>query len=160
VASSVDLGVSLAALAVMPVMPFPHRYVIALQGDSLVATPRTSVRIGPPPEFGGTDDVWSPEHMLIGATLSCLKTTFDAYARRDKLVVLQWRGTATGVLVKGREGPVFETIDLAVELVTNPGDEARAQTLLETAERQCIISRALAVPVRVTCSATSTPAAW
>jgi organic hydroperoxide reductase OsmC/OhrA len=139
----------------MPVMPFPHRYVTALQNESLVAAPRTPIQIGSPPQFGGTDDVWSPEQLLIGAALSCLKATFDAYARREKLIVLDWRGSGTGVLVKGKEGPVFDNIDLDVELVTNPGDEARAQTLLGTAERHCIISRALTAPVHVTCTVTS-----
>jgi organic hydroperoxide reductase OsmC/OhrA len=148
-------GVPLAVQMLMPVAPFPHRYTTELQADSLVAAPRAPIRVGSPPQFGGSDDVWSPEQLLVGAALSCLKATFDAYAKRDRLVVREWRGRGTGVLVKGSGGPVFETIDLHVELVTDEGDAARAESVLGIAERNCIVSRALSAAVHVTSSITS-----
>ena len=141
----------------MPIAPFPHRYSVTLDHDVLAAEPRATIRIGSPPEFGGDDAVWSPEHLLVSAALACLKTTFDAYARREQITVHAWRGTATGVLAKGQGGPVFTSIELAVELVIDPGDEARAQAVLGTAERSCIISRALSAPVHVTSKITAAP---
>lgn len=141
----------------MPIAPFPHRYAVTLDHDTLAAGPRPPVPVGPPPEFGGDDTVWGPEHLLVGAALACLKTTFDAYARRERIAVHAWRGTATGVLAKGREGPVFTTLELEVELVTDPGDEARARAVLDTAERSCIVSRALSAPVHVTSKITAAP---
>ena len=134
----------------MATAPFPHTYTTSLEGNVLLAGSRPPVLVGAPSQFGGSDDVWSPEQLLIAAALTCLKTTFDAFARRERVTVLGWRGTGTGVLVKGREGPVFESIELAVEIATEAGDEARAQSLLASAERHCIISRALAAPVHVT----------
>lgn len=141
----------------MPIAPFPHHYAVALDRDVLGAEPRAPIQIGTPTEFGGADDVWSPEHLLVGAALSCLKTTFDAYARREGIAVHAWRGRATGTLAKGQGGPVFTAIDLEVELVTSPGDEARAQALLGTAERSCIVSRALSAPVHLTSKVTAAP---
>lgn len=120
---------------------------------------RPPVLVGAPSQFGGSDDVWSPEQLLIAAALTCLKTTFDAFARREAITVLDWRGTATGVLVKGPEGPVFEHIELAVAMVTAAGDEARAQSVLASAERHCIISRAITAPVRVSSTVTAEPVA-
>jgi organic hydroperoxide reductase OsmC/OhrA len=134
----------------MPIAPFPHRYSVTLADDLVAADPRPPISVGTPPQFGGGDTVWSPEHLLVAAALSCLKTTFDAYARREQIAVHAWRGTGTAVLAKGREGPVFTSIDLDVEIVTDPGDEARAQAVLGTAERSCIVSRALSAPVHVT----------
>jgi organic hydroperoxide reductase OsmC/OhrA len=139
----------------MPIAPFPHRYSVTLDHDLLAAEPRAPISVGPPPQFGGVESVWGPEHLLVGAALSCLKTTFDAYARRERIPIHAWRGTATGVLAKGREGPVFTNIDLEVELVVDPGDEERTQALLATAERSCIISRALSAPVHVTSKVTA-----
>lgn len=141
----------------MPVAPFPHRYSVTLDHDTLTAAPRAPIPVGPPPQFGGVDTVWGPEHLLIGAALSCLKTTFDAYARRERIAIHAWRGTATGVLAKGREGPVFTSIDLEIELVTDPGGEARAEAVLAMAERSCIVSRALSAPVHVTSKITAAP---
>jgi organic hydroperoxide reductase OsmC/OhrA len=133
----------------MTIAPFPHRYSVMLDNEQLVSEPRTPIEVGAPPQFGGFDDVWSPEDLLVAAALTCLKTTFDAYMRKEGIAILDWKGVGTGVLVKGKEGPVFESIDLDVEIVVDSGEEGRVQELLAKAERQCIISRALTAPVRV-----------
>jgi organic hydroperoxide reductase OsmC/OhrA len=141
----------------MAIAPFPHSYSVTLSDDELAAHPRLPIHMGTPPEFGGTDDVWSPEHLLVAAVVSCLKTTFDAYARRERISVHAWRATAKGTLEKGRGGPVFTSIDLEVELETDRGDEARAVATLVTAERNCIVSRALSVPVHLETKVTAAP---
>ena len=134
----------------MTIAPFPHRYSVMLDNATLLAEPRMPIEVGTPPQFGGLDDVWSPEDLLVGAALTCLKTTFDAYMRREGIAVLDWRGVGTGVLVKGKEGPVFDSIDLDVEVVVAREEVARVEELLAQAERRCIISRALNAPVHVT----------
>lgn len=127
--------------------PFPHRYTVTLADGRLVAPPRAPIALGPPPQFGGTDDTWSPEDLLVGAVLECFWTTFLAFARRDKLEVLAWCGTATGVLDRGHPIPIFTSIDLAIDLSVAPPDVERARQLAETAERNCIVSNALKVPI-------------
>jgi organic hydroperoxide reductase OsmC/OhrA len=92
-------------------------------------------------------EVWSPEDLLVAATLECLWTTFEAYARHDKLDVHRWSGTGTATLEKGSPIPTFSSIKLQVEMDVAPGDEERAKKLLNTAESRCIISNALKVPV-------------
>jgi organic hydroperoxide reductase OsmC/OhrA len=133
----------------MSMAPFPHQYTVSFAAGELVAPPRAAIRAGAPPQFGGRDDVWSPEQLLLGAALLCLQTTFAAYAAHNSLGVYDWRATATGTLDKGTGGPVFTSIRLAVELETDAGDQARARELFATAERHCIISRALNVRVDV-----------
>lgn len=132
--------------------PFPHRYEVHLADRTLTAPPRAPIAAGPPPQFGGTDDVWSPEELLIGAVLECLWTTFEAYARRDKLEVRSWSGHAAGVLDRGGGVPAFTSITLTVDVIVPRGDEMRAKDLIATAEDRCIISRALRVPVVVEAS--------
>ena len=141
----------------MPIAPFPHTYAVSLENDSLAAATRPRIPCGPPPQFGGNDQVWSPEHLLLAATLSCLKTTFDAYARRERITVHDWHGRATGTLVKTANGPSFSAIDLEVDVVVAAGEEARAEATLAVAEHHCIISRALTAPVHVTAHAKSHP---
>jgi len=137
--------------------PFPHRYTVRLAGGLLSAPPRAPIAAGPPPQFGGTDDVWSPEELLVASALLCLETTFDAFARRERLEVVEWRGAATGVLDKSAQGPGFTAIQLTVELEVPPGSEAQARAVLEKAERSCIISRALKAPVTLEVSVRSQP---
>ena len=139
-------GAILASETGMPVAPFPHTYIVHLQDGALVTSPRDEIAIGPPPQFGGSERVWSPEDLLLGATLSCLQTTFAAYAKAAGLSICGFDGTARAQLVKGPAGPVFTSIELAVTLNVPAEDATRAEQVLRTAERNCIISRALAVP--------------
>lgn len=127
--------------------PFPHNYTVELEDRRLAAPPRTPIAVGAPPQFGGSAEVWSPEELLVGAALECLWTTFEAYARHDGLEVAAWRGTGSGILDKGPNGPVFTSITLAVEITVAPADIERARRILDTAEKHCIITNALRVAV-------------
>lgn len=129
------------------IAPFPHRYTVRLVDRQLVAPPRAPIAAGPPPQFGGSDGVWSPEELLVAATLECLWTTFEAYARHDALTIQSWSGTGVAVLEKGSPVPTFTSITLRVEMVVAESDMERARRLLQTAEQRCIISHALNVPV-------------
>jgi len=129
--------------------PFPHRYTVELAERLLTASPRPPISVGSPPQFGGTDQVWSPEELLVGATLECLWTTFEAYAAHDKLEFSGWRSSGVGVLDKGPTGPVFTSITLSVDMTVAAADVERAQRLLQTAEKHCIVSNALRVAVTV-----------
>jgi organic hydroperoxide reductase OsmC/OhrA len=129
--------------------PFPHRYTVQLAGGQLLAPPRAPIAAGAPPQFGGSDQVWSPEELLVAAALECLWTTFVAYAQHDGLEVREWSGSGVAVLDKGPAGPTFTSLALTVELAVPEGEEARARRVLATAESHCIISHALRVPVTV-----------
>ncbi len=131
------------------IAPFPHRYSVALANRQLSAPPRAPIAAGAPPQFGGSDSVWSPEELLVALALLCLSTTFDAFARREALAVRDWRGDATGVLDKGPTGPTFSAVDVRVEIVVGAGDEERCSRLVASAEKHCLISHALRCPVRV-----------
>lgn len=127
--------------------PFPHRYIVTLSNGKLLAPPREPIAVGPPPQFGGVDREWSPEELLVGATLECLWTTFEALARRHGLAVHAWSGTGTAILDRGSPIPIFTSITLSVELHVSAGDEARTRSVLERAEHGCIVANALKVPV-------------
>lgn len=130
--------------------PFPHRYEVELRDGQLVAQPRPPIVVGRPPQFDGSDRVWSPEDLLVGAVLGCLWTTFVAYAHARKLEVIHWSASGTANLDRGTRSPEFTSIDVVVELVVPAGDEERARQVLASAESHCIISNALDVPVHLT----------
>lgn len=135
--------------------PFPHRYSVRLSDKQLLAPPREPIALGPPPQFGGTDRAWSPEELLVGATLECLWTTFLAFAKRDGLEVAAWSGSGVAILDRGAPVPVFTSITLSVEMRVAAADEERARRMLEKAEKNCIISHALNVPVKLEMAVTT-----
>lgn len=131
------------------IAPFPHHYTVSLTDGHLIATPRAPIAAGPPPQFGGSDQVWSPEELLVAAALACLWTTFAAHARHDQLDVRSFAGSGLAVLEKGTQAapPAFSSIALTVDVTVPAGDEDRARRLLYTAEQRCIVSNALRPPV-------------
>ena len=46
-----------------------------------------TLEVAAPPEFEGREGVWTPEHLYVGAVLSCFMTTFLAIAENSKLEI-------------------------------------------------------------------------
>jgi peroxiredoxin-like protein len=99
---------------------------------------------GAPPEFQGAPGVWSPEHLLVAAVVTCFITTFQAIADFSKFKFDGLKVVGEGVLEKGEGGYKFTRIFLQPVLtIEREEDRERAQRLLEKAERSCLISRSL-----------------
>jgi len=133
---------------------FPHRYTATLSriGPSTAridASPRPALTGGPPPEFGGAAEPWSPEHLLVSSLGLCLYTTFEALARREQLALGGWRATVEGVLDKTAHGLAFTGFRMEVDLQVAAADVERARVVLERARSQCIVTNALRAPVEV-----------
>src|SRR5687767_3716180 len=67
--------------------PFPHRYQASIEfaprrAARVSAPPRPVILGGPPPEFDGHEEQWSPEHLLLSSAALCFTLTFDALAKR------------------------------------------------------------------------------
>src|SRR5688572_7931278 len=79
----------------------------------------------------------------------CMKTTFEAFARRKELEVLAYGSRAEGTLDKTAQGLAFTSIVVAVELVVDAADVTRAEEILRSAKDHCIVSNALKTPVQL-----------
>ena len=133
--------------------PFPHHYAVSLKnaatGATLAAPPRPAIAGGAPPEFGGSAEWWSPEHLLLSAASLCLMTTFQALAKRAELGVHGYSATVDGTLDKTKEGLVFTAISHKVKIVVGPGQIAKTQEVIASAKKHCIVSNSLKTPVTV-----------
>jgi len=110
---------------------------------------RAPISIGAPPEFQGTADVWSPEHLTVAAVNSCMMLTFVAIAANSKLPFDGYTSVATGTLekVEGR-GMVFTRITVRPRITLPAGsDRARVDRVLRMTEKNCYISNSLAAEV-------------
>ena len=128
---------------------FPQQYQIGLQWKSgregtLSSPPRPELLGGAPPEFGGSDKVWSPEHLLLSSASLCLMLTFIALAEKAKLKIHSYRCRAEGTLDKTEQGIAFTRIFLRVELRAH--EQQRAEAMLQTAKKYCVISNSLKAP--------------
>jgi peroxiredoxin-like protein len=102
-----------------------------------------------PPEFDGEPGYWTPEHLLVAALESCLMTTFLAVAEKSKLEVVSYRSSALAKLESVEGGGLAFTRILVRPIVKlhNEQDREKARRILDKAERNCLVTRALAVPV-------------
>lgn len=137
--------------------PFPHRYRvrvgIAPEGEvSLDSEGLAQLRSLPPPEFGGPGGYWSPETLLTAAVGNCVLLTFRAIARASRF---EWREASAeveGLLERVDGNSRFTRMDLRVRLVVPAGgDAARARTLMEKAEKGCLISNSLSAEKHLVC---------
>jgi peroxiredoxin-like protein len=110
-----------------------------------VATP---LSFSAPPQFGGTEGQWTPEHLLLASVASCYVATFTAIAEINHFQFEGLKVTCEAELIKVAGGMRFATITIRPRLTL--ADETKrdqAQLLLEKSKKACIISRSLAAEV-------------
>jgi organic hydroperoxide reductase OsmC/OhrA len=118
---------------------------------TLSAPQRPTVLIGAPPEFGGTDDVWAPEHLCVAAVNSCVMLTFIAIAANSKIALRRYSAAATGTLekVEGR-GFVITRVVVKPRITIGPDvDRTKLERVVKMAERNCFITNSLNAAVTV-----------
>jgi peroxiredoxin-like protein len=109
-----------------------------------------SMDIAPPPEFGGEAGKWTPEHLLVAASASCMMATFVAIAQISQLELESFQMMTQARLEKiPGEGYRFTEFTLAPEIGVAAKDVERAQRVLDKAEKSCLVNKALRATVRV-----------
>ncbi len=128
-----------------------HTFDVALQWDKISQSGvirtgnRMPVLFAAPPEFNGTDTVWSPEHLLVASISSCYLTTFNYFAQllRVELKDIRVRGEVEIEKVSG--GGFWAKayrIYPEIEFPNTPGPHV-IDNLLSKAKRYCIVSNSV-----------------
>ena len=128
-----------------------HDFAVSLKWDEesrngiAQAGNRMPVSFSAPPEFGGADVAWSPEHLLAASLSSCYTTTFFYFVRLLKLDVRNFHLDVTMEIEKDGSGPFTAT-----KFILHPHivfGVLPAQTiidnLLSKTKRYCIISNSV-----------------
>ena len=103
------------------------------------------IEVASPPEFGGPEAVWSPEHLYVASISTCLMTTFRSIADNSKLEVLEYSDEATGYLIRAEDRLYkIESVTLRPRIVIDDESKVdRTKRLIEKAEAVCLISRSV-----------------
>ena len=103
-----------------------------------------------PPEFSGEAGKWTPEHLLVAATVSCFTATFMAVAEHYKLAVHGLRISAFARLEKvPGEGHRFTEITLVPELHVDHDAVETALKVIAKAEKNCFVAKSLKATIQV-----------
>lgn len=116
-----------------------------------VASGRPMIGVGAPPEFKGSDaGVWSPEELLVSSAGACFAITLAAVAQARGVELERIDVDAVGHVEPAPAGGFhFVAIELLVEVEATGEHPHTIQALVEEAERRCIVSRAVNLPVSV-----------
>ncbi len=104
-----------------------------------------SLYVASPPEFGGPEGVWSPEHLFVASVAACMMTTFRAIAEISKLEIIEYTDESIGHLQRGDDRLYsIDQITLRPRVVIGSDEDLeKAQRLLRKAEETCLISRSV-----------------
>jgi len=103
-----------------------------------------SIESGPPKEFGGSGEQWSPEDLLVSAVADCFVLSFKAVATASKYQWTSLSCSVTGTLDKVDKAMQFTALSIKPSLtVPADADVDRAHKLLEKSEQVCFITNSL-----------------
>jgi organic hydroperoxide reductase OsmC/OhrA len=107
------------------------------------------VGVASPPEFGGPEGVWTPEHLFVASLSACLMTTFRAIADASGLEIVEYTDRASGHLQRGDDRRYsFDKVTLRPHVVIDDAAKAeRVERLLHKAEEACLVSRSVSSEV-------------
>ena len=127
-----------------------HHYTTTLNWEEgrigeLGAPTLPEIKVATPPEFPkGVPNIWSPEHLFVAASNTCLMTTFLAIAENSKLEFKEYSCEAEGKLEKIEKRFMISEIVLKPKIVLNEEkDIERAERIIHKAEEHCLISNSM-----------------
>ncbi|HEY8049093.1 MAG TPA: OsmC family protein [Ramlibacter sp.] len=132
---------------------FPHHYQARATGGvtgpvDVRGPAPAAIETWPPPEFDGQFGEWSPESLLVAAVADCFVLTFRAVARAAHLEWDRLDVDVAGTLERIDGVTRFTRMVVAPHLtIIHAGDAQRVQSLLEKAERGCLVSNSLTAEV-------------
>ena len=132
-----------------------HEYRVAAwwtSGRSGIAktdTAPNAIQFSAPENFGGFEGSWTPEDLLLAALAACYTTTLLTLATGTQSDFTDLEVEASATICKRDSGYGFTAIILRPVLkIADPDQKDRAFEFLRKAERLCLVSRALDVPIR------------
>ncbi len=129
--------------------PYPHTYRVSARGataGSVVVASQAvpDIQSAPPPDFDGPGDVWPPETLLVAAVADCFILTFRGVARAAHLDWEQLECHVEGILERVSGVTQFSNFSTRAKLTVKAGsDSAKAQEVLQRAEKGCLIVNSL-----------------
>lgn len=104
-----------------------------------------SIEIGTAPEFkGGVPDIWTPEHLFLGALNSGFMTTYLAIAEKRNLKVKHITCGSIGQINLYESHLEFTTINLYPKIYIESDDDiAPANEILLSAYMHCIVANSV-----------------
>ncbi len=111
---------------------------------------KPTVEVATPPEFGGPENIWTPEDLLTSSVATCIMTSALFFIDRSKIQLRSYKSNATATMEKGPAGLTITGIKVAVTVELEDASQVdAARKAVEQAEKTCPISNSLSCPVEL-----------
>jgi peroxiredoxin-like protein len=102
-----------------------------------------------PKEFGGLEGRWTPEELLLAALAGCFIITLRSISASEEFDFTDLEVETSGMVRKADPGYGFSEIVIRPKLkIASSKEKEHALDLLNKAERLCLVSRTIDVPLR------------
>lgn len=153
-AKASELGISLAG-TLMAQESEEHTYRVAAwwtsgrTGLAKSDSAPNAIHFTAPTGFGGLEGRWTPEELLLASVAGCFTTTLWTIARNARFYFIDLRVEASGTVCKAESGYSFSDIVIRPHLsIASSKERERALDVLKRAEELCLVSGALATPLK------------
>lgn len=129
--------------------PYPHVYQAGALGSAtgtvlVSAAGLPDLTTAAPPQFDGPEGIWSPETMLIASLADCFILTFRGVSRVARFEWEKLEAQVEGTLERVTGVTYFTRYSTHATLTVKAGaDLAKAEELLERAEKLCLVANSL-----------------
>ncbi len=129
---------------------FRNRVYLETEGISKIDFGANKVyEIAPASEFGGRDELLSPEDMFVGAVNSCLMMTFFYFINKSGISLVSYEASGKGIVEKGKDGLKFTAVNIeAIAVIDSEELTEQIKRAGELAEKYCLVSKSLACDVQ------------
>ncbi len=111
---------------------------------------KPAIEVATPPEFGGPENIWTPEDLLTSAVAACIMTSALFFIDRAKIQLRSYKSKATATMEKTPAGLAITRIVIAASIELHDMEqEAAARKAMEQAEKSCPLSISLTCPVEL-----------
>ncbi len=111
---------------------------------------KPAIEVATPPEFGGPENIWTPEDLLTSAVATCIMTSALFFFERAKIQLRSYKSKATATMEKTPAGLAITRIAIATSIeLEDLEQEAAARKAMEQAEKSCPLSISLTCPVEL-----------
>ncbi len=109
---------------------------------------KPAIEVATPPEFGGPENIWTPEDLLTSAVATCIMTSALFFIGRAKIQMRSYKSNAVGTMEKTAAGLEITRIEVTVSIeLEDPAQEEAVRKAMEQAEKTCPLSNSLKCPV-------------
>ena len=103
-----------------------------------------------PPEFGGHENIWTPEDMFVASVELCTMSTFLWLAAKQKLEIKSYKSQAIGKASMADGKMKYVSLEVKPEVIVfEEEDIARAEKVFEDIEKWCLITNSISTKVDI-----------